>query len=143
MKYKITTYIADMTKEDQVKIEDELRDYLQSDYTGDELRELVEDGMDSRLSDLQDVIDITPYFESEKKEKQTVKKQNIEIVDQKFVNDLLDSEDSNYKFKPLGRFIFTESGSNFISIDNTDGDAYFEDHDNFESAYRHLIYNQR
>jgi hypothetical protein len=67
MKYKKTTYIADMTKEDQMDIQTKLYRALEDDYSGSTLEDIVEGAMDSRLSDLEDTINIKPYVETKER----------------------------------------------------------------------------
>jgi hypothetical protein len=62
-KYEKTVYVSSMSKADQENIEYRVKDALYKDgYKGEELSELVQDAMDSRLSDLEDTITIDRYL---------------------------------------------------------------------------------
>lgn len=51
-------YIRQLSEKQQKEIEKRLRYTLGFDYVGEELEEAIKDGMDSRLIDLEDVIDV-------------------------------------------------------------------------------------
>lgn len=59
---KKTMYVSSMCNENQESIKAELRASLEVDYQGEELEEAIENGMNSRLCDLEDTIDISKYL---------------------------------------------------------------------------------
>lgn len=58
-----STFVCQLDQLTQARVLDDVRATLgRLGYSGAELAQLVGDAMDSRLSDLADTIDITPYF---------------------------------------------------------------------------------
>tara|TARA_R110000824_G_C14863468_1_gene641490 strand:- start:58 stop:462 length:405 start_codon:yes stop_codon:yes gene_type:complete len=61
--YEKTVYVSSMSKADQENIEYRVKSALSKEgYEGEELKELVQDAMDSRLSDLEGTITIDRYL---------------------------------------------------------------------------------
>lgn len=60
--------------------------------------------------------------------KQLMTAENIVKVDLKFLEDLVDSCDKNYKYQPLGKYYAkaTETEDGYVACDNSTGDAFTE-----------------
>jgi len=87
-KYSRGQYVSEMSVSDQKKIESDLRNALKSDYSEEDLEFVIEGGLDSRLSDLEDTINIQPYLSVEK---------NVRVFDK------LDYDDKVNSIYYLGR----------------------------------------
>ena len=62
----MTKYVSQLNVYNQVLIKMDVIEELEKlGYSNEDLGEIVEDAMDSRLCDLSDLIDITPYLKKE------------------------------------------------------------------------------
>lgn len=52
-------WVSELTKDSQSKLRTKVRNVLKADYSGQELKELVQDAMNGRVSDLSDTLPLS------------------------------------------------------------------------------------